>query len=93
MPRFYTKDAQPSELERTKTTYWIGIVRWPLNFGFVFLVIAIDCVSDHDQDGDKDNDYSELNDRDDESDCDDQLLEKRDDQEDQTDDCATARYC
>ena len=68
-------------------------MRWPLNFGFVFLVIAIDRVSDHDQDCDKNNNDGELDDRDEESDCDDQLLEKRDDQKDQTDDCATARYC
>ena len=67
---------------------WVGIVRRPLNFGLVLLVIAVDRVSDHDQDSDKHNDDCQLNDRDENSDRDDQLLEKRYDQKDEPDDRA-----
>jgi hypothetical protein len=67
---------------------WVGIVRRTLNFGLVLLAIAVDRVSNHHQDGDKDDDDCQLDDRDEQSDRDDQLLEKRDDQKDEPDDCA-----
>ena len=70
-----------------------GKLKRLLNFGLVLLVIAVDSVSDHDQDCDEDNDDRELDDRDEKSDRDDQLLEKGYDQKDEPDDCAAARYC
>ncbi len=64
-----------------------------LNFGLVLLMIAVDRVSDRNQNDYKDNDDRQLDDRNEQSDREDQLLEKRHDQKDESNDCAATRYC